>query len=134
MLIYEKDAMLCVCPLSFNNHEGDSFDCMGAQCMAWRWFAGPWQARQMMWASNPRAEDVSEAGPIPKGCEGWEFCPIDDGPACWLEPEEKTLERRRGYCGMGQKPMEVVKEEGRATAEAYIVKARQMMRDAGMNV
>jgi hypothetical protein len=36
--------------------------------------------------------------------ESWEFCPADEDPAAWIEPQEDANARRRGYCAMAGKP------------------------------
>ncbi|MEN6540861.1 MAG: hypothetical protein ABFC67_14735 [Mizugakiibacter sp.] len=83
--------------------------CIASQCAMWRWqrITGPENGGlRFRQAGNPNAETEEQAGPRPKGCETWKFCPPDMDPAGWVEPQANADARREGYCGLAGKPQE----------------------------
>lgn len=77
-------------------------NCIGSRCAMWRW--ADETKRRIHWASVQGAHTEEEAGTKPDLCEGWEFRPAEDDPACWVEPEDRAMARSRGYCGLAGKP------------------------------
>jgi hypothetical protein len=76
--------------------------CIGARCMAWRWFDPLVKPATRNVLGNSWAEAESDTGGRPHEVPAdWEFVPADDdNGACWREPEAGTNARRRGYCGL----------------------------------
>lgn len=74
--------------------------CCASECMAWRWSESV-PVFGFVGANKFYTYETERPAHIP---ETWEFCPSDDGPSCWAEPEEETLARRSGYCGLAGKP------------------------------
>lgn len=76
------------------------FACMGSRCMAWRYedLARP----RFYMCDNPTATQEPENRP--PNCDWIPFDPDDGESACWVEREDATNARRRGYCGMAGRP------------------------------
>lgn len=77
--------------------------CIGSECMSWRWKDQHIYGKYVL-ADAPEAtkEPDRSANGIP---ETWVWQPFDgEDEACWIEPEEETLARRTGYCGLAGKP------------------------------
>ena len=62
--------------------------CQGSNCMAWVWDNQP--QRKFILGGPERPSTVPE---------NWLFCPEEDDPSCWVEPESECQSRRTGYCG-----------------------------------
>lgn len=95
MMVTEEEAMMNWCPAMTTRRPKKSealpdLRCLGSDCMAWRW-----------------AEMTPPAKVSKTLIEGWVHIraeDADDGVEYWIEPDEKRLERRRGYCGLAGKP------------------------------
>ena len=75
--------------------------CCASGCMMWRWAESVQEYGLIDTASKFYTTETERPAHIPKT---WNFRPSDEGPSCWAEPEEETLARRKGYCGLAGKP------------------------------
>jgi len=77
--------------------------CVGATCGGWRWHDPPEPELRIIEHSDPMAkvEPADRPADVPKSYRFW---PSDgDGGACWIEPTENAIARRKGYCGFAGK-------------------------------
>lgn len=74
--------------------------CGASKCSMWRW---TYQShRRFQTAENTSATTEGEAGPRMKHASAWLFCPAHAvyDSAGWIEPEESTRARWKGFCGL----------------------------------
>lgn len=69
--------------------------CIGEKCMAWQWADSGNRMRRLCSDPNATTEPERPAS-VPAS---WTFYPCEDDEACWVEPEEEAMQRRKGYCG-----------------------------------
>jgi len=80
--------------------------CIGSDCMAWRWLDPSVKPAMRNVLGNSWAETEADTdGRPPEVPADWEFCPAtDEDAACWREPEAAANAKRRGYCGLSGLP------------------------------
>ena len=98
-MIEIKWAETMICPLQRDK-------CADEDCMAWRWFDPPEPEPRIVEHSDPLAEvePTDRPADVPKSYGFWPCDPKEGTDACWIEPENEAVKRRRGYCGAFGKP------------------------------
>lgn len=99
MTVTEAEAKGKWCPYTRVSANEKDENCIGSECMAWRW-KDQQIFRKYVLADDPEATEEPDryAKGIP---ETWVWQPFDgEDEACWIEPENETLARRTGYCGL----------------------------------